>query len=282
MSILQNLHTHCEWCDGRNTAEEITRSAIEMGVDSLGFSAHSTLPFRKQVKTMPNHEIPQYRRYIRSLAETYKDQIEILCGLELDVNADVEDLDFDYLIGAVHAVEIGGEPALFLPKAENAKRELDTYFDGSFLKCARMYYELLCELPARANIDIIGHFDLVTKNAECTDLFDQDDPRYRRYALEAVDSLAGKIPLFEINTGSVARGYRETPFPAPFLLEALQKKGFGAVITSDCHYANQVLFGFADAKERLLAAGFREVYVYTKNGFRAIPLDTLRLPPEAY
>ena len=79
--------------------------------------------------------------------------------------------------------------------------------------------------------------------------------------------MAGKIPLFEINTGSVARGYRETPFPAPFLLEALQKKGFGAVITSDCHNKDLMDHGYAEATEWLRAAGFASKWILTNGGF---------------
>ena len=73
MSFLQNLHTHCEWCDGRNTAEETIESAISMGVDSIGFSAHVSLPFRPHAKTLKNEDIPVYRRYIRSLAAGFRE-----------------------------------------------------------------------------------------------------------------------------------------------------------------------------------------------------------------
>ena len=37
----------------------------------------------------------------------------------------------------------------------------------------------------------------------------------------ALTALAGRIPLFEVNTGAIARGYRTTPYPDPFLLGQL-------------------------------------------------------------
>ena len=40
-----NLHTHTSFCDGKNSPEEMVRSAVEKGFDVLGFSGHSYTPF---------------------------------------------------------------------------------------------------------------------------------------------------------------------------------------------------------------------------------------------
>ena len=40
-----NLHTHTCFCDGKNTPEEMVISAIEKGMDVLGFSGHSSSSF---------------------------------------------------------------------------------------------------------------------------------------------------------------------------------------------------------------------------------------------
>lgn len=43
--ILQNLHTHTRYGDGKNTPEEMVLGAIPgPGVPALGFSEHSPLP----------------------------------------------------------------------------------------------------------------------------------------------------------------------------------------------------------------------------------------------
>ena len=38
--MIQNLHTHTTFCDGKNTPEEMVRAALSLGMDSLGFSGH--------------------------------------------------------------------------------------------------------------------------------------------------------------------------------------------------------------------------------------------------
>jgi len=82
-----------------------------------------------------------------------------------------------------------------------------------------------------------------------------------------MDALRGKIPLFEVNTGAISRGYRTTPYPDAFLLDALRDMGFGAVITSDCHDRRDLSCFYGEAEELLKAHGFRELWVLTDKGF---------------
>ena len=40
MKLTQNLHTHSTFCDGKNSLEENVISAIEQGLNTIGFSSH--------------------------------------------------------------------------------------------------------------------------------------------------------------------------------------------------------------------------------------------------
>ena len=64
----QNLHTHCTFCDGKNTPEELVREAIRMEMDSLGFSSHSPLAGQEDW-TMSPEEVPRFRAEILRLRE---------------------------------------------------------------------------------------------------------------------------------------------------------------------------------------------------------------------
>ena len=44
--MIQNLHSHTTFCDGKNTPEEMVRAAIALGMDSLGFSGHMPAGWR--------------------------------------------------------------------------------------------------------------------------------------------------------------------------------------------------------------------------------------------
>ena len=122
----------------------------------------------------------------------------------------------------------------------------------------------------------MGHFDLVAKFNEGGRFFDQDAPRYRRAALEALEAVMGRDVIFEINTGAMSRGYRSVPYPAPFLLEAIRQRDGRVCITSDSHSADTIVHAFPQAAALAEAAGFRETWVLTKGGFRPVGLADCR------
>ena len=265
MSYKQNLHTHSVFCDGRDTPEEIVLTAIEKGFDSIGFSGHSYMYYSPGKLTVEKTE--SYRENVNALKKKYAPQIQIFCGLEVDMYSEVDLTGYDYLIGSVHYLLIGDQFASFDRSQKEVQNVIDTYFGGDGMAYAKAYYETLAMLPQYGDFDILGHIDLITKHSEYKRYFDEESKEYRSYAVEAAEALAGKIPLFEVNTGAIARGYRTTPYPSAFLLEELRRLGFGAVITSDCHDRRMLDCGFDDARQLLEHCGFREIYILTEKGF---------------
>ena len=127
---------------------------------------------------------------------------------------------------------------------------------------------VMAKLPELGRVDIIAHFDIITKHLEkAPDLFDADCKAYMDCALGAMEALRGKIPFFEVNTGAMSRGYRTAPYPAVPLLKAFREMGFKPVITSDCHDGRYLDHYFSESAELLKACGFKEKYVLTEEGF---------------
>ena len=274
MEHLQNLHTHTSFCDGRDTPEEMVEQALLLGFSSLGFSGHSYFYGSDYMPGVITEERTALcRNEVMRLKEKYRDRIKLYYGLEVEMFSEIDLSGYDYLIGSVHYLKAAGGGFLgFDRSAQEVASLIDSHFGGDGMRYARAYYEHLCELPAHGSFDIIGHFDLVAKHADTHDFFDRESKNYRTYALEAVDALAGRIPFFEVNTGAIARGYRKTPYPDPFLLRALRERGFGATISSDCHDRRYLDCAFADAVALLREAGFRERYILTDDGFTAVSL----------
>lgn len=267
----QNLHTHTRYCDGSNTPEEMIEAAIAQGFDSLGFSGHGYTPF-SSVWCMSQDTTRKYREHITRLKKEYEGRIKIYLGLECDIYTSMDPAQYDYLIGSVHYLPINDNCVSFDSNAETVRKVIDQWFDGDGLAYAMHYYKTLATMPQFGPYDIIGHADIITKHCEKENFFDPNCPEYRRSAIEALDALEGKIPYFELNTGAISRGYRTTPYPAPFLLDALRARGFGAVITSDCHNGKDLSCYYPEAQKLLWEHGFREIYVLTDDGFVASPL----------
>ena len=84
--------------------------------------------------------------------------------------------------------------------------------------------------------------------------------------------MAGRVPLFELNTGAVCRGTRTAPYPQDFIVKELKRLGFGVVISSDCHQKQNMDFWFEEGKEFLKNCGYVEHHIFTKEGFIPVPL----------
>ncbi|MBQ6389058.1 MAG: histidinol-phosphatase HisJ family protein [Mogibacterium sp.] len=57
---------------------------------------------------------------------------------------------------------------------------------------------------------------------------------------------AGDKPVFEINTGAIARGYRTTPYPAQDQIDYIKSRGGVLILTSDSHSAGNVGYRFEE------------------------------------
>jgi len=268
---LQNLHTHTVYCDGADRAEELVLAAIEKGHTAIGFSGHAYMTYSPYYSRRPDLT-ETYKTEVRRLKKAYEDQIAIYLGLEVDMFAAPDMTGYDYLLGAVHYLQIGGEYVGFDRSAGEVEAVINRYFGGNGMAYAKEYYKTLANLPEYGNFNILAHADIITKHSENRDFFDTGSKEYLHAAFEAVEALAGKIPLFEVNTGAIARGYRTIPYPAVPIMQELHRRGFGAVITSDCHNKAQLDCGFEAAADLLRLCGFREKYILTKDGFVPVPL----------
>ncbi len=271
MKNLQNLHTHSTYCDGKDTLEEMILGAMEKGFDSIGFSGHSYMSFSPGI-SMSLEGTEEYKREIAALKQKYEGQIDIFCGLEVELYSGVALSGYDYLIGSAHYFEIDGEIVGFDRDEKTVRGVIEKYFGGDPMQYAKAYYELVSRIPEFGSFDIIGHIDLVAKHCEAPNFMDVNDPVYLGYAYDAIDALRGKVPFFEVNTGAMARGYRTSPYPSEKITKCLLDCGFLPIISSDCHDKTKLDCGFADARALLAACGAKERYILTKDGFRAVPL----------
>jgi histidinol-phosphatase (PHP family) len=101
---------------------------------------------------------------------------------------------------------------------------------------------------------------------------DTSSDAYLSLGIEAIQNIKGKIPMFEINTGAIARGYRTSPYPQKEFLTQLKNCGFGAVITSDCHDCRFIDCYYKEAREMLLNVGFNSQWILSDNGFKEVEL----------
>lgn len=271
MIPLCSMHTHTTFCDGKNTAEEMVVGAIESGCTTLGFSGHSYMDIGGADEwVMKEHKLPQYVGEIKRLKEAYKEQIEIMLGIEQDYFSATSTSDFDYVIGSVHCVKKSGEYCFVDMSPQELKEAVGHLYGGNMMEMVKDYYALVADVVDRTNCDIIGHFDLVTKFNEKYALIDTDSKIYRDAAMDALNALIEKDRIFEINTGAISRGWRVTPYPQDFLLRRIAEKGARVIITSDSHSRDTILFGYEAAVEYAKSCGITSVCVFENGKAKSI------------
>lgn len=266
--MIQNLHTHTTFCDGTSTPEEITLAALSLGMDSLGFSGHGPSHALDDA-AMGAEALHQYREEILRLRRDRAETLEIFLGLERDYFWAPDGGNWDYVIGSVHYVKKEGAWLGVDYSQEVFVQNTERYYGGDYYAFAEDYYRLVGEVSERTGCQIVGHFDLISKFNEGNALFDMEHPRYVKAALEALDRLAGRDVVFEVNTGAISRGYRSGPYPAPWLLRAMRERNLPICITSDSHSAGSLLCAFPQAETLARSCGYKEQMVLTRQGFRA-------------
>src|SRR5690625_3369721 len=109
-----DLHTHHDRCGhAEGKIEDYIKAAIKNDLDIIGISDHSPFFYSEEDQLHPGiamkkSEFNEYIDEVLKLKEKYKDQIEVLLGLESDFFPEYIDLyrgkykahPFDYILGS--------------------------------------------------------------------------------------------------------------------------------------------------------------------------------------
>ena len=239
-----DLHVHTEFCDGRATAEEMVKAAIALGCPRIGLSSHAPMPYGDYA--MAAEREADYRREVLRLRAAYREKIEVLLGLEVDLwSLPFPREEYDYIIGSCHSLSPlhdGARVDVDGP-ADELFAAIERDFGGDAYAACEDYFTSVGRL-GELRPTIIGHLDLIRKHNRGGALFDENHPRYLAAARAAIDALLPTGASFELNTGSIARGYRETPYPAAPLLAYLLRRGGKVILTGDAHRPENLCYEF--------------------------------------
>jgi len=264
---------HSTWDDGKCSVEEMILASKAAGLTSVGFSVHGPMPFENSWEC-PAKKLPDYIAEVRALSGKYAGQIDVYCGIEWDTTAAGLDLSaFDYVIGSVHEVPVpGGGTCSADASAETTEAYIRECFGGDADAAAEAYFAELMKAAERPEVDIVGHFDLITKFDEPKPFFNAQSPRYQAAARVAMEALVKAGKIFEVNTGAISRGYRTAPYPSMALLAQLKDMGGRVTVSADAHHVSGVACAFDKAEKMIKEAGFREIWILQNEKFVPVTL----------
>ena len=252
---LSAFHTHCTFCDGKNTAEEMVLRAIELGCPEIGFSSHSPL-WNEPAWCMTEKTVESYKTEILRLKDKYSDKIRIYLGIEYDYYTELDTRDFDYVIGSVHRIRKKDTYITVDNTLQMHKDGIKEFYGGDKYAFVEEYYKMMGEIYERTSCDIVGHFDVITKFNEREYFYDVNSSRYKEAVFASLDALKNGPVAFEVNTGAISRGYRTTPYLEDYMLDRIVGMGKGLIITPDTHSADTLVAAMDDCAKGLSEKGY--------------------------
>jgi histidinol-phosphatase (PHP family) len=266
------LHTHSSFCDGKLAPETYAASALEKDMDILGFSSHAPIPYPPGADALgvfwclKPDDIWSYTETINNLTTIHAGKLDIRLGLEIDYIPHVTgpnhpmfcEMQLDYSIGSVHAAGANPDGSIWTVdcKPDNFIEGIDRIFGGSVERTVREFYRRIREMVAEQPPDIIGHLDLIRKNNKTLNFLDESEKWYRHEVYETLEAVAASDCVIELNTGGMARGYVDQPYPSFFVLKRCRELHIPVMINSDAHHPDAVMAQYDYAVELLRKAGF--------------------------
>ncbi|WP_296559449.1 histidinol-phosphatase HisJ [uncultured Acetobacterium sp.] len=280
--LLANYHVHSDYCDGKNTLEEMVTAGIASGLTSMGLSSHLSLPFPNDW-TMKEENLENYLNDVKLLKDKYSSQIELYCGLEIDFFIDRQDISdlakaviprLDYTIMAVHTIGIttGADVSYIDESQQNFEQGIKKYYAGDNQAFIKDYYQGIAKMVSMFEPDILGHLDLVKKYNHDNRFFHEQDTWYQETVKDCLDQIATKNTRIEINTGTNLRIPGVGRYPSDWMMPEMKKRNIPITIGSDSHSTAGIVFEYDEAEAYITACGYHEYWVLRKGRWDAQPL----------
>ncbi|MBF7096563.1 histidinol-phosphatase [Alkalibacter mobilis] len=269
--IKSNFHIHSEFCDGKNTIEDMVLAAIDHELESIGITSHAPIEGESHW-TMSVGDLDKYFEEIDRLKNKYSSSIEIYTSMEIDYFFD-KGLNpsmkyymnrLDYYIGSVHALGSGrnGKYWYLDEDPESFVSGINETFHGDARKAVEYYYDILSNMVLECNPDIVGHMDIIKKNNPGGKIFNERESWYKSAVDKFLDVVKTKDSIIEINTGGVRRFGLECFYPSHWILDMIRDKKIKVTVNGDSHDVGGVNYYYAETAEILKSKGINEISVF--------------------
>lgn len=273
-----NFHTHTRFCDGADEPEHYIEEAIRQNFESLGFSAHSPLPYDNPW-SLKTTDVDNYRNEILRLKEKYAGKINIFLSLEAEYIPEIStpyhvlknNLGLDYVIGGVHLVKKRDCNDLWFingSKVESYDDGLKSIFNGNIEEAVEAYFSQIIEMVKTQKPDIIAHFDKIKMHNK-ERYFSENDAWYKKLVNKAINIIEWSGCIIEINSRGLYKKRCDAFYPSRHILELCYLKKIPVTLSSDAHKPEEISLFFKEAVELLKDIGFLKIMVFTKDGWKS-------------
>ncbi len=263
-----DCHTHSVFSfDGKATLAEQCQSALDKGLTGICLTEHFSVDSRDVSFGVLDYKA--YHEEIECLREKFAGRLYIGRGLEIGephlpqcreaLSAELQGMQLDFIIGSIHNID---------------GVKLRNYMQGkSKEQLYEAYFREILAMVEAADIDVVGHLDLVKLYGAIGGYGDYDFDEYREILEQILKCAIRRGIGLELNTA----GWRKEAgqqYPAEAVL-CLYKELGGSLVTlgSDAHRGQDVGADFERAGEMLLACGFEQCAYFVNREPYLVPLQ---------
>ena len=270
--ILTNYHTHTIFCDGVEAPELYAEEAVRQSLKVLGYSAHAPLPFHC-TWTLPYEKYQNYLKTIHSLKAAYANQLEVLCGLEIDyipnlwpqIKAMLNPNQLDFYIGSIHFVDAfdDGTPWSIDGTHNEFFKGWDEIFNRDSHALVRKYFDYTRQMVREMKPPVIGHLDKIKMQYQGDCFIPETDPVYRQELIATLEVIAQQGSIVEVNTRGVYRRNEPEFYPSQWVLAEMNRMQIPVMVNSDAHRPQEIVLLHNDALLKLKQAGYKNVLYFS-------------------
>lgn len=282
MTLRTNYHTHSRYDDGKGEIEEYVRAAIAAGFDSYGVSCHAPVPiYAEEPYMMLRRDLPAYCNEVGRLRRTYRDQITLLRGLELDYapglaayyHERILPFGFDYFVGSVHYVGTDGVgvPWCVDESARRFAEGLESGYGGDVRRAVEAYFALQRQMVGTPGVAIVGHMDKIKMWNRGDLYFSETDDWYVAAVDETLRAFKAGGLIVELNTAGLRKEIA-APYPSPWVMARCRELDVPVMVNADTHTPADVDRDYDIAAAILRDAGITAVMAWHDDHFAPRPI----------
>ncbi|NIP43649.1 MAG: histidinol-phosphatase HisJ family protein [candidate division Zixibacteria bacterium] len=250
-----DYHVHPDFSiDAEGTLREYCEKAIELGLAEIVFTTHvdsnpasedwNKIIINGQKEPITTDNLKIYQDAVNELIHGDDPvPIAVRCGVELEYHPEVKDsflqmvadLNFDFVLGAVHFVDDG-----LLTVEEDVQRLLSKY---SPVELIEKYYKIVQQACEIKIFDSLAHLDIYRRIGH--KLFPEEAARIDYEFLDETLEQLVKFGLpIEVNTSGIRHGIGDWYPSKPLLHKARQANVLIGGLGSDAHAPDQLAVDF--------------------------------------
>lgn len=234
MNKLFDAHVHTNYCvHATGTINEYVDAACQKGLKKMAFTSHCPMPDDfSHKRRMTISQLPEYIYDVKKCRKAYKDDIEIILGLECDylpcygeyLRKLKSEYDIEYYLLSVHP---------------GFKEFSTNYMSDDPVFSLKNYYSILREALKSNIFDCVAHFDIIrsilNKKIELS--------IYKDEIIKCLKVIKENNTLVEINTSALRKKEVE-PYPIYDIIKLIIQYDISLVLSSDAHKPSDVGYCF--------------------------------------